>query len=98
MNTKHTPGPWKYDETWALIHAEHGSEIAAVHAARGTRGEAQANAHLIAAAPDLLAALEAFADNVSDDEDDYPDYEAYKQTKRLEKQAREAIAKATAQQ
>lgn len=44
---------------------------------------------------DLLAALKAFADNVSDDEDDYPDYEAYKQAKRLEEQARAAIKNAT---
>lgn len=60
MNTtKHTPGPWTYDETWALILAEHGAEIAAVHAARSVKGEPQANARLIAAAPTMYEALQA---------------------------------------
>ena len=52
-------------------------------------------AKLYAAAPELLEALQALTANVSDDEDDYPDYKAYEQTKRLEAQARAAIAKAT---
>ena len=48
MNTtNHTPGPWKHDETWGLI--KHGkTEICALHSGN------EANAHLIAAAPDLL--------------------------------------------
>jgi len=96
MNTKHTPGPWKYDETWALIHAEHGSEIAAVHAARGTRGEAQANAHLIAAAPDLLAALEAIRQwSNSRDGSAEADETALTEINGI---AAMAVAKATAQQ
>lgn len=82
MNAKHTPGPWIYDETWALINAEHGSEIAAVHAARGTKGEPQANARLIAAAPDLLAAL----------------VDAYERLTGDRSMIRAAIAKATGQQ
>ena len=51
MNTtNHTPGPWKHDETWGLI--KYGkTEICALHSGN------EANAHLIASAPDLLEAL-----------------------------------------
>jgi len=50
-NTLHTPGPWKHDPTWGII--KHGkSEICALHSGN------LANANLIAAAPDLLSALE----------------------------------------
>ena len=49
-NTLHTPAPWKHDATWGLI--KHGkSEICALHSGN------IANAHLISAAPDLLAIL-----------------------------------------
>ena len=48
--TNHTPGPWKHDENWGLI--KYGkTEICALHSGN------EANAHLIAAAPDLLSAL-----------------------------------------
>lgn len=61
--TKHTPGPWKYDGMWSLVMAGK-YEIAAIHAARFAEDtkkrkrldESQANARLIAAAPDLLEA------------------------------------------
>jgi hypothetical protein len=50
-NTLHTPAPWKHDPTWGII--KHGkSEICALHSGN------LANANLIAAAPDLLSALE----------------------------------------
>ena len=49
----HTPGPWTHDDIYGLIL--HGrTEIAALHSGN------KANANLIAAAPDLLAALESF--------------------------------------
>lgn len=62
----HTPGPWTYDGMWSLIMAGK-YEIAAIHCARtieDTRkrkriDETQANARLIAAAPDLLNACKA---------------------------------------
>jgi hypothetical protein len=51
-NTIHTPAPWKHDPTWGII--KHGkSEICALHSGN------LANANLIAAAPDLLSALES---------------------------------------
>ncbi len=54
--TKHTPGPWYIDETFGLIMWQD-KEVAAIHAARN--GDAKGNAALIAAAPEMLEALEA---------------------------------------
>ena len=57
MNTKHTPGPWKYI-AW---HGQHGVHDAMDNDVCETFGEdAQANARVIAAAPDLLAASQAW--------------------------------------
>jgi hypothetical protein len=60
---EHTPGPWKVDEVWSLIMGPNGEEVAAVHSGvshptRANRNTAHANARLIAAAPDMLAALQ----------------------------------------
>lgn len=56
-NTLHTPAPWKHDSTWGLI--KYGkTEICALHSGN------LANAHLISAAPDLLSALQWFADEL----------------------------------
>jgi hypothetical protein len=71
--SKHTPGPWavfRRDGYSTYIHAiNEGDEIntfqvASCHSATSrkyfpTRGEAEANARLIAAAPELLEALQA---------------------------------------
>jgi hypothetical protein len=55
-NTLHTPAPWKHDPTWGII--KHGkSEICALHSGN------IANAHLISAAPDLLAVCEEIAND-----------------------------------
>lgn len=53
---KHTPGPWQKAEPFASVKAPGRPCIADC----GSRSDltAQANARLIAAAPDLLAALE----------------------------------------
>jgi len=55
---QHTPGPWKQscesiDPDWHIVTTSGGAVIANVFAPQN------ANAHLIAAAPDLLDALEA---------------------------------------
>lgn len=59
--TKHTPGPWTivdYKLTQEiLIAGDTGDEIAIID--YSFRPEAHDDAHLIAAAPDLLAACEA---------------------------------------
>jgi hypothetical protein len=61
--TKHTPGPWQlwgdeFDEEIDIIRDGQGARmdrtVATVRACR----EVKANAHLIAAAPDLLDALQ----------------------------------------
>ena len=61
MTAQHTPGPW-YERHGQISsgNSTHGCTIANCNAtARGIpTGEVEANATLIAAAPDLLAALE----------------------------------------
>lgn len=64
--SRHTPGPWYYDgpslNTGAhIIHVAEG-EIAEAFASWNSETEATANARLIAAAPELLDALESACD------------------------------------
>ena len=57
--TNHTPGPWKHDENWGLI--KYGkTEICALHSSN------ESNAHLIAAAPEMLAILKRWAIRIDD--------------------------------
>lgn len=57
MSTKHTPGPWSIHRE-RIIFAEDGYAIADVTTYHGKRQEqTQANARLIAAAPELLGEL-----------------------------------------
>lgn len=72
---KHTPGPWKAEECALnfidITHSQLNVPGAITHTlcrvqARQTwRGEATANARLIAAAPDLLDALRNYVDGCS---------------------------------
>lgn len=62
--TTHTPGPWTAeqdagddDEMTGRIFSDSGDWIAEVHTGDG-EGSFESNARLIAASPDLLAALE----------------------------------------
>jgi hypothetical protein len=92
MNTKHTPGPWGITETPPdreadyngdhLITCRNGQHVLA-KLEHYSPAERRANARLIAAAPDLLEALQAMVDHgsCSDEEDFF--------------KARAAIAKAT---
>lgn len=81
--TKHTPGPWAADRDNDVVTSD-GTGIAAVHGEDADNE--QANARLIAAAPDLYWALERVAHwNGKGDPTD------------LIRQARNAIAKAEAQ-
>lgn len=95
MTTKHTPGPWmphggKPRDGYCFIGdaTPTGWPVALV-SDRVATGEAEANARLIAAAPELLAALQAMVDNYvdtyGDEGDDAPG---------SIKTARAAIAKA----
>ncbi len=67
MTTRHTPGPWEIAEDdvhgQAVVRGEH-TEIATCwhHCVGSIEIEMRANARLIAAAPDLLAALQMLMD------------------------------------
>ena len=76
MEVKHTPGPWKCGQylgqsAW-VVHMDAGDRGRGMDIVNGVAGltheERLANARLIAAAPDLLAALEwmLYARNWSD--------------------------------
>lgn len=70
--TKHTPGPWKVDgDTYITAH----SLIIAHCKQNGSLKleDAQANARLMAAAPDLLEAAERACIKLKELADDYPD-------------------------
>lgn len=63
MNTSHTPGPWTYGYNGAYgycITTRGGTHIATSILYKKDGGEA--NARLIAAAPELLSALQALCD------------------------------------
>ncbi len=57
MNTQHTPGPWKV-KSIVGVYAQDGSLVASLHTPI-SNGDNQ-DARLIAAAPELLEALQAF--------------------------------------
>ena len=94
MTTKHTPGPWeKADGTDGItrgIRGWHGPEMVNVinwnGISRATSVTGQANARLIAAAPDLLEALKWMV--LRTEEGGYPDGKCLEE-------ARAAIARAT---
>lgn len=58
MSTAHTPGPWHYEE--GNVRDKDGEMIAEVWGVEPTKdgNEVKANAHLLAAAPEMFAALE----------------------------------------
>lgn len=66
MTTTHTPGPWQFDGQ--VILDEDGSHVASPIGCDTVDcdDEAIANARLIAAAPDLLAACEAFLGEIDE--------------------------------
>lgn len=93
METKHTPGPWAvFGEVGLQIAvssvAMPGLNLNVAHVAGIRNGEGHANAHLIAAAPDLLDALRKMLLCCYDEELDDQTVEAVEA-------ARTAIAKAT---
>jgi len=55
MKTKHTPGPWKYNGKTDIYGAS-GATICELYRGYEHISECQANARLIAAAPDLFKA------------------------------------------
>ncbi len=74
METKHTPGPWAYHNTpTPFIHvAAGGLPICQIYTSTAhgqSMGEQFANARLIAAAPELLEALQAVLRSFPTDRD-----------------------------
>lgn len=74
MEQTHTPGPWytKSDyqnriEVYAELY-DNSRTTASIASVGNCIMEGEANAHLIAAAPDLLAALEAITQHAYDDD------------------------------
>jgi hypothetical protein len=95
VSAKHTPGPWSLDSDAGQVHiVAAGAAIARVMAMRSD-GCGEANARLIAAAPDLLAELQniANANPSSWDEETRDQFQQWAQNR-----ARAAIAKATGAQ
>ena len=79
MDSKHTPGPWKFGwetnkKDWGIVTDGGGNIIANVNTKTGPdlpplvprKMPADANAKLIAAAPDLLAVCRQLADLLED--------------------------------
>jgi hypothetical protein len=72
MNTKHTPGPWRYsDHMISSQTAEHGATIATLnHTSRAIPdAEVEANGRLLAAAPEMKELLERLIHPAADDSD-----------------------------
>ena len=59
MKAQHTPGPWKIEHDYRpfVIHTPDHHVVSTISGTAATVPEAAANARLISAAPDLLAAL-----------------------------------------
>lgn len=76
MSTQHTPGPWETERggfRGAWVRGTQTKEWAAL-ACGDTDESAAANAHLIAAAPDMLAALKAIVEFYGWDANDDGEY------------------------
>ena len=91
--SKHTPGPWEAREHsdgshWFVDWEQGGEGYTLVD------GLSEADARLIAAAPDLLQKLKALVNMLSDDKDDYPDSSYFRMIQDAEKEALALIAKA----
>lgn len=95
METKHTPGPWKWGGHYAAMTGGNGEEVFTTEPYEGmwlSYGDSQdANARLVAAAPELLEALATFVEIC----DSAPPIELVQRIGDLVSPARAAIAKAT---
>lgn len=74
--TQHTPGPWRsYDDSASPMHKHtvvaFGRTVAHLYCVKGCEAEDRANSHLIAAAPDMLAACEAALNYIANTEGEW---------------------------
>ena len=92
MKATHTPGPWHYvtGVDGAVVYT--GVTIATIPI---DALDWLSNAHLIASAPDLLAALNRLIQSLPEDSNEYPDSASARQVFDSIRFAREAISKAT---
>ena len=102
---KHTPGPWEalvekkskyFPKGSAMVRTGEGRLAIDCNDSGDTKESSAANAYLIAAAPDLLAALEAalpFIDDAGDVAQFYPDSSATDACRAAVQMARAAIAR-----
>ena len=70
MNTKHTPGPWhigvRQPNSDKFIYGKDGTEVANCDRLTNFAHENEANARLIAAAPDLLELVRRMGAHIAD--------------------------------
>lgn len=66
MNTKHTPKPWKITGDKLCVALKNNKYIS-IMLGEFTKEEAEANARLIAAAPELLDVVQAYIDQGADE-------------------------------
>ncbi len=66
MKTKHTPGPWRYEESTKTIRAVHSNYWLVTMDSWDGAINNEANAQLIASAPELLEALKLLIKNHED--------------------------------
>jgi hypothetical protein len=85
MKKEHTPGPWKLAGPTTISNADETIVIGYAHNYKTPRVQTDANARLIAAAPELLEALKDAVCALQCSGKDWP----------AETKARAAIAKAT---
>ena len=92
---EHTPGPWKaLRGEWWHIGAANGRHIGMAFAGYDGPDTADANARLIAAAPDMEKALEAVDNYTTRTLEMHPGAEVDESWRAVEKQIRAALAKA----
>lgn len=89
MTTKHTPAPWRYETSTKTIRAVPSNHWLASMDSWDGAVDHKANATLIAAAPDLLEALQRYMSEMEIGDAGQRDIESF------ERMAKAAIAKAT---
>lgn len=66
METKHTPGPWKFHGSTLVQDKGNRLHLGSFHEAPGLGSAADANARLITAAPEMLKALQLIYANAGE--------------------------------
>ncbi len=94
VTAQHTPGPWHREPSSCVIRDANDNRVALAESIFQKADVAFANARLIAAAPELLAALELTADSMEWAMAAFPDIPKQSEFANRLSDARAAIAKA----